>query len=80
MSMQKKQTKRVFINRRAVARKGEKFTFDYKNVSLLSRFMGESGTILNREGTGLSNKQQRALAREIKRARHVALLPFVTTL
>lgn len=73
-------TKRPHINIRAIARKGEKFHFDYKNVGLLSRFMGESGTIYSRERTGLSNKQQRALARAIKRARHVALLPFVTTL
>jgi small subunit ribosomal protein S18 len=78
--MQKKPVKKVFINRRAIAKKGEKFTFDYKNVALLQRFMGESGTILPRENTGLTNKKQRELAQEIKRARHVALLPFVTTL
>lgn len=78
--MQKKPMRKPFVNRRAVARKGEKFTFDYKNTALLTRFMGESGTILSREGTGLSNKSQRSLAKEIKRARHVALLPFVTTL
>lgn len=78
--MQKKQVRKPFINRRAVARKEEKFSFDYKNTALLSRFMGESGTILSREGTGLTNKKQRELARAIKRARHVALLPFVTTL
>ncbi len=65
---------------RAIARKGEKFSFNYKDTATLSRFLGESGTILPRERTGLSNKQQRALAVAIKRARHVALLPFVTTL
>ncbi len=78
--MQKKPMKKPFINRRVVAKKGEKFVFDYKNVALLSRFLSESGVILPRESTGLSNKLQRQLATEIKRARHVALLPFVTTL
>ena len=78
--MQKKPQRRIFASRRAIARKGEKFTFDYKNTALLERFMSESGTILPRENTGLTNKMQRQLAQEIKRARHVALLPFVTTL
>ena len=54
--------------------------FDYKNPESLKRFMTERGNIIPRERTGLANKQQRRLAREVKRARHLALLPFVTTL
>ncbi len=54
--------------------------FDYKNPESLKRFMTEFGNIIPRERTGLANKQQRKLAREVKRARHLALLPFVTTL
>lgn len=55
-------------------------TFDYKNVEVLKRFMTERGNIVPRSRSGLSSKQQRQLTREIKRARHLALLPFVTTL
>lgn len=54
--------------------------FDYKQPETLKRFMTERGNIIPRERTGLSNKQQRMLSSEIKRARHLALLPFVTTL
>lgn len=54
--------------------------FDYKNVELLRRYLAENGSIVGKERSGLSAKQQRALARAIKRARHLALLPFVTTL
>jgi small subunit ribosomal protein S18 len=54
--------------------------FDYKSIEVLKRFMTERGSIIPRERTGLSSKQQRKLSQEIKRARHLALLPFVTTL
>ncbi len=78
--MQKKPTKRPILIGRAIARKGEEFDFDYKDVATLARFISESGIIIPRERTGLANKQQRALAREIKRARFLGMLPFVTTL
>lgn len=52
----------------------------YKNVRLLERYLSPSGNIANRERTQLSAKLQRRLAREIKRARHLALLPYVTTI
>lgn len=54
--------------------------FSYKDIEGLKRFITERGSIVPRERTGLSNKQQRSLALSIKRARHLALLPFVTTL
>lgn len=54
--------------------------FDYKNPESLKRFMTERGNIISRERTGLANKQQRQLATAVKRARHLALLPFVTIL
>jgi len=50
---------------------------DYKDVKLLSRFVNAFGQIEPKQKTGLSNKQQRQLATAIKRARHLALLPFV---
>lgn len=50
---------------------------DYKAVMLLKRFISDKGKILPRRRTGVSAKYQRKLAREIKRARFMALLPFV---
>lgn len=55
-------------------------TFSYKNTNLLGKFMTEQGTIIPRDETGLTAGQQRQLAREIKRARHLALVPFTQTL
>ncbi|WP_299024307.1 30S ribosomal protein S18 [uncultured Thermanaerothrix sp.] len=52
-------------------------TIDYKQVDLLRRFLTEEGKIRPRRQTGTCAKHQRLLAREIKRARHLALLPFV---
>lgn len=50
---------------------------DYKDVDLLRQFITERGKILPRRITGLTSKQQRDLTQAIKRARLVALLPFV---
>lgn len=52
--------------------------FDYKDVKTLQRFIDIYGQIKQIGKTGLSAKQQRQLAVAIKRARHLALLPFVT--
>lgn len=51
---------------------------DYKDVDLLRRFVSERGKILPRRVTGTSAKYQRKLTRAIKRARQMALLPFVS--
>ncbi len=51
---------------------------DYKDVELLKRFLNEQGKILPRRVTGTSLKNQRRLARAVKRARQLALLPYVT--
>jgi len=50
---------------------------DYKDDRLLRRFITERGKIIPRRVTGVSAKNQRRLARAIKRARLMALLPFV---
>nr|WP_197676816.1 30S ribosomal protein S18 [Anabaena azotica] len=50
---------------------------DYKDVDLLRKFVTERGKILPRRITGLTAKQQRDLTLAIKRARLVALLPFI---
>lgn len=51
--------------------------FDYKDYKTLQRYVNVYGQIENRKKTGLSESQQRRLAVAIKRARHIALLPFV---
>lgn len=50
---------------------------DYKKVQDLRRFTTDRGKIIARGRSGICAKHQRKLAREIKRARHLALLPFV---
>ena len=52
-------------------------TIDYKDVELLKKFISERGKILPRRVTGTSAKYQRMLTTAIKRARHIALLPYV---
>jgi len=49
---------------------------DYKNTAVLRKLTTEEGKIRPRRQTGTCAKHQRAVAREIKRARHIALLPF----
>jgi small subunit ribosomal protein S18 len=51
---------------------------DYKDPKFLLKFVNEQGKILPRRLTGTSLKYQRKLSTAIKRARHLALLPFVT--
>jgi small subunit ribosomal protein S18 len=50
---------------------------DYKDVRLLGRFISERGKIVPSRITAVSQKKQRELARAIKRARYLALLPYV---
>ncbi|ARK32910.1 MULTISPECIES: 30S ribosomal protein S18 [Bacillaceae] len=50
---------------------------DYKDTDLLKRFISERGKILPRRVTGTSAKYQRQLTIAIKRARQIALLPYV---
>ena len=52
---------------------------DYKDVELLSKFLTEQGKILPRRVTGLTTKQQTKLTKAVKKARILALLPFVNT-
>jgi small subunit ribosomal protein S18 len=52
---------------------------DYKDIELLKLFITEQGKILPRRATGVTVQQQRQIAKSIKRARTLALLPFVTS-
>ena len=73
-------------NRRMGARKGRKkvcvfcvdkvIDIDYKDISKLRRFISERAKILPRRVTGTCACHQRNLTQAIKRARHLALLPF----
>ena len=53
---------------------------DYKDPEFLKKFLNEQGKILPRRITGTSLKFQRRVAQAVKRARHLALLPYVTDL
>jgi small subunit ribosomal protein S18 len=59
--------------------RADKVEPDYKDIRRLSRCISEQGKILPRRRLGTDAKMQRKLATEIKRARHMALLPFVAT-
>jgi small subunit ribosomal protein S18 len=70
-------TKRFFARPRDCQFCTEKnATIDYKNAEALRRFVSDDGKIRPRRQTGICAKHQRQLARAIKRARHLALLPF----
>ena len=52
--------------------------FDYKDIDILKKYVSmDRGRILSRRATGNCAKHQRIIAGEIKKARHMALLPFV---
>ena len=53
-------------------------TVDYKDVAKLRRYLSERGKIVPRRVTGTCARHQRQLSVAIKRARHVALLPYVS--
>ena len=52
-------------------------TIDYKDIKLLSRYISERGKIVPSRITAVSQKKQRELARAIKRARFLGLIPYV---
>nr|YP_010587389.1 ribosomal protein S18 [Didymodon constrictus]WAB45907.1 ribosomal protein S18 [Didymodon constrictus]BDW36533.1 ribosomal protein S18 [Hyophila propagulifera] len=68
-------SKRSSRRRLPPIRSGE--IIDYKNINLLRRFISEQGKILSRRMTRLTSKQQRLMTIAIKRARILALLPFL---
>lgn len=53
---------------------------DYKDADFLMKFVNEQGKILPRRLTGTSTKFQRKVAQAVKRARHIALMPYVADL
>ena len=71
--------KQVFFRRKkACPFSGEDgLKIDYKDVKLLSRYISEKGKIIPRRQTGVCSYHQRELCTAIKRARNMALLPYV---
>ena len=53
------------------------YSVDYKDENFMKRFISEKGKIRSRRSTGNCAKHQRILATAIKRARHIAILPYV---
>jgi small subunit ribosomal protein S18 len=51
---------------------------DYKDPNFLLKFVNDQGKLLPRRITGTSAKYQKKVAQAVKRARHIALLPYVT--
>lgn len=56
--------------------KKNKIKFDYKDLNTLKSYISETGKIIPRRITGLSAKEQRSLAKNIKVARFLSLLPY----
>ena len=76
----RRQGGRKFFRRRKVCKFCvEKIkVIDYKDLRLIQQFVADRGKILPRRLTGTCSPHQRALARAIKRARNIALLPFAS--
>nr|ARW69325.1 ribosomal protein S18 [Polysiphonia sp.] len=58
-------------------KKLSKEIIDYKDIDLIRKFINDQGKILSRRSTGLNAKQQKKITKSIKRARLLALIPFL---
>ncbi len=68
----------VFFRKKTCPFSGSKAKkIDYKNPRLLRRYVTEKGRMIPSRITGVSNKKQRELAQAVKRARFLALMPYV---
>jgi len=56
-----------------------KMYIDYKDTESLKKMISQNGKILSRKRTGVNAMEQRMLARAVKRARYMSLLPYITT-
>ena len=69
----------IIINKNCALCEARTSWVDYKDVQYLRRFMSPHAKILGRKRTGSCQKRQKLITRALKRARHMALLPFVPT-
>ena len=70
--------KKVYRKRVCAFCQNKELNIDYKNIDVLKRYISESGKIEPMRLTGTCTKHQRRVTREIKKARIMALLPFVS--
>lgn len=77
MSFNRTTGRKIFRKRSCAFCRNKDIVIDYKNVDLLKKFVAESGKIEPRRLTGTCFKHQRWVSAEIKKARNMALLPFV---
>ncbi len=74
----KRRAKKLILRKRVCKFCTEKIeVMNYKDVARLSKFVTERGNIIPRRASGTCAKHQRELVCEIKRARFIALLPFI---
>jgi small subunit ribosomal protein S18 len=74
----RRNNKRRFVRKRVCEFcVGKDKVIDYKNADELKRYVSEYGRMRPRRQTGTCAKHQRSVAIAVKRARHIALLPFV---
>ena len=64
------------MSRRRMQQAKQESDIDYKDLDTLRQFIGETGKIVPSQITGTSARFQRTLAREIKRSRYLALIPY----
>ncbi len=81
MNMEGGRPSRRFVSRPKICQfcADKNSAIDYKQVDMLRRFVTEEGKIRPRRQTGTCARHQRELASAVKRARHLALLPYVAT-
>lgn len=65
------------INKQCYFKQNNIRHIDYKDTDIIKKFLNPHGRVLSRKKTGVSAKSQRQLAMAVKRARYMALLPFV---
>ncbi|MBQ4263336.1 MAG: 30S ribosomal protein S18 [Bacilli bacterium] len=66
-----------FYRRKKICQMCAGKTVDYKDAAIVSKYINEKGKILPRRMTGACAKHQRHIANQIKRARFMAILPYV---
>ena len=65
------------ISNKTSSKLEKNITLDYKDIDTLRKYINEQGKILSRRLTGLTPKKQKQVTKSIKRARMLALLPFL---
>ena len=77
--MERENKKRSYVSRKKVCQfcADKTAVIDYKDVETLKKYVTERGKILPRRITGTCAKHQRAVTLAVKRARHLAILPYV---